>query len=182
MKRACRPIAVLLLAGLVGVGSPAGACDRRDPTPDTGPGPHDFSYGAGDNKLWREGDGGEPLFFRARVLDTCGQPITGARVRVLHANQYGAHEADRWRAHLDTDAAGTFQLITVFPGYTGGIPRHMHFIITHPGYPTLTTRLFFRNDPSIGEELEDLAMVLDEVKRGDNRGWMAGYEFILQPN
>ena len=159
----------------------AQACEAREPTRSTNPGPHDYSFVSADPALWREGDGGEPLFLRVRVLDTCGKPVPGARVRILHANQHGDHEHDRWRVHLDADAGGAFKLVTVFPGYTGGLPRHIHFVITHPGYQELVTRLFFKNDPDLDHGIEDLAMVLEEIPRGEQKGWLANYEFVLIP-
>ena len=173
--------AVLLAALAMSPQSTAVACSERKPTPQTGPGPHDFTTAPSESKLWQEGDGGEPLFLRARVLDTCGEPISGARVRVLHANEHGEHDPNRWRTHLDTDAGGTFEVITVLPGYTGGLARHIHFVITHPDHAELVTRLFFKNDPGSDAETEDLTMVLEEIRRGDRTAWVAGYEFVLPP-
>lgn len=182
MIASARASAIVLSAGIL-LGSPPTslACDKREPTLEMSPGPHDFSAGVRDPKLWREGDGGEPLFIRARVLDTCGKPVSGARIRIVHANQHGAHEPDRWRAELTSDDRGTFNLVTVFPGYTGGLPRHMHFIIDHPDHRQLITRLFFKNDPSVDHGIEDLAMVLEEIEREQGKGWVAGYEFVLAP-
>ncbi|MDH3451118.1 MAG: hypothetical protein OEN20_01775 [Gammaproteobacteria bacterium] len=167
-----------LLCSVQGV---AGACDRREPTRETNPGPHDYSLGTADHKLWHEGDGGEPLFFRARVLDTCGRPVAGARVQILHANQHGDHEADRWRADLESDHSGAFTMLTVFPGDTGGIARHIHFMITHSAHRQLVTRLFFKNDPGLDHGIEALAMVLEEIERDNRKAWLASYEFVLTP-
>ena len=179
LRDAIAVCAALVLAGLPHT---VAACDQREPTRETSPGPHDYSLGVADNKLWQEGDGGEPLFLRVRVLDTCGQPVTGARVQILHANQHGGHEADRWRADLKTDERGAFKLLTVFPGYTGGIPRHIHFYITHSSHRELMTRLFFKNDPELDHGVEDLAMVLEEIQRDNRKAWLASYEFVLTPN
>jgi protocatechuate 3,4-dioxygenase beta subunit len=143
------------------------------------PGPHNFSAGVPDTRLWREGDDGEPLFIRARVLDTCSRPVAGARIQIVHANYEGDHEPDRWRADLTSDQSGAFSLVTVFPGYTGRLPRHIHFIITHPDHRI--TRLFFKNDPVVDHGIEDLAMVLEEIKHDQGRGWVAGFEFVLPP-
>lgn len=145
------------------------------------PGPHDYSVGVLDSRLWREGDKGEPLYLRARVLDTCGNPLGGARVQVLHANQDGDHEPDRWRAELTTDDRGAFRLVTVLPGYAGSIARHIHFIISHPEHSRLVTRLFFKNDPALDHGIEDLALVVEEIEHRQGRGWVAGYEFVLPP-
>lgn len=173
---------VLFATLLLGMQSTVQACEKRDPTRETNPGPHDYSVGSLDPELWHEGDGGEPLFLRARVLDTCGEPVSGARIQLLHANSLGDHEPDRWRAHLETNDNGAFKVVTVFPGYTGGIARHIHFVITHPEHPQLVTRLFFKNDPGLDHGIEDLAMVLEEVPRGEGKAWVANYEFVLGSN
>lgn len=182
MPSSRRVLASVLFAALYpGLQAPSYACDKREPTQETDPGPHDFTAGVADPELWRDGDAGEPLFIRARVLDTCGRPLSGARIRIVHANQDGYHESNRWRAELTSDERGAFSLITVFPGYTGGLPRHMHFIIDHPDHRQLVTRLFFKNDPSVDHGIEDLALVLEEIERKQGRGWVAGYEFVLVP-
>jgi protocatechuate 3,4-dioxygenase beta subunit len=164
---------------LWGVASASWACGVREPTRATGPGPHDYTVAASVDRLWHEGDEGEPLFLRLRVLDTCGKPLPGAGVQVLHANHHGDHEHDRWRTRLTADDRGELKLITVSPGHTGGIPRHIHFVVSHPGHRTLVTRLFFKNDPTAGESLDDLALVPEEVRRDGRRGWVAGYEFVI---
>lgn len=169
----------LSAALILSVHANAFACDARLPTPGMSPGPHDYSYASEGSDLWQEGDEGEPLFLRARVLDTCGKPVAGARIQILHANQDGDHEPERWRARLSSDDRGEFKVTTVYPGYAGSIARHIHFIVSHPGYEELVTRLFFKNDPATGLDLEDLTVVLDEVRRGDVRGWVGGYEFVL---
>ena len=170
------------LAAAIGLALPgtAQACTAREPTRQTWPGPHDFSTAPGENRLWRDGDAGEPLFLHLRILDTCGEPIANARVRILHADHHGAHHRDRWRAHLDADARGVLEVLTVYPGYAGEMPRHIHFIITHPGYRELVTRLFFKNDPATaGGGLDELTVVTEEVRRGEQTRWVAGFEFVL---
>lgn len=182
MMTSVRVLAIALFTILLlGVQYISHACNKREPTRDTGPGPHDYSAGVADGKLWRKGDAGEPMILRARVLDTCGSPVTGARIQILHANQDGDHEPDRWRADLRSDDRGVFKVLTVYPGYTGGIARHMHFSITHPAHQPLFTRLFFKNDPNIDHGIEDLAIVLEEIQRSEGKGWVAGYEFVLVP-
>lgn len=171
----------LLTALVIGYQTASFACDERKPTPETGPGPHDFSVAPAESNLWREGDEGEPLLLQARVLDTCGRAVRGARVRILHADQDGEHDPHRWRAHLRSDDAGEIKLVTVFPGYAGYMARHIHFIIDHPDHRQLVTRLFFKNDPAIDESIDDLAIVVEEIQRGAEKGWIGGYEFVLAP-
>ena len=158
---------------------PALACEPRVPTPAASSGPHDFSHPGHETRLWREGDAGEPLYLRLRVLDQCGEPLKGATMQLLHANHEGVHEAGRWRTVLDADALGEAQVVTVYPGYAGGLARHIHFIVDHPDHPQLVTRLFFRNDPSAGERVQPLSVILEEVERNGQRGWATGFEFVL---
>ena len=133
--------AVFIIAVLVM--PPATACTERKPTQETGHGPHDYSFLSQSPTLWKAGDPGEPLFLKARILNTCGQPVEGAEVQVLHANHDGEHEPDKFRGVYRSDKRGQIKFVTVFPGYTGGLPRHIHFIIRHPKHPELVTRLFF---------------------------------------
>ena len=173
---------IALIAALVlGTGQSSAACDERVPTPGTSPGPHDYSTAPAETNLWRQGDDGQPLLLHARVLDTCGQAVADARVQILHANQDGDHEPDRWRSVLHSDDRGAFKVVTVYPGYAGSIARHIHFIITHPDHRRLVTRLFFKNDPAISPDIEDLAIVLEEIRRGEDKIWVGGYEFVLSP-
>ena len=72
-------------------------------------------------------------------------------------------------------------MTTVYPGYAGSIARHIHFIISHPDHQQLVTRLFFNNDPAIDQGIEDLAAVLEEMRRGEEKVWVGGYEFVLRP-
>ena len=174
-------VAVMLATLTLGAQSVAQACTPRAPTAEMSPGPHDYSFAPATSELWREDDPGEPLLMHIRVLDTCGKPVAGAQVQVLHANQDGDHEPDRWRARLEANARGEFKLVTVYPGYAGGLPRHIHFIVSHPRHRELVTRLFFRSDPAADESIEDLTVVLDEIRRGSVRGWVGGYEFVLAP-
>ncbi len=123
------------------------ACNERVPTPPMSPGPHDYSQMSTDSTLWKEGDAGEPLFLRLRVLDTCGKAVAGAKVQILHANTHGDHEPNRWRTTLTADDRGEVKVVTVFPGYAGWVARHIHAVITHPNHEELVTRLLFKNDP-----------------------------------
>jgi protocatechuate 3,4-dioxygenase beta subunit len=171
-------VAILTL----GVRSPAAACVSRPITPEMSAGPHDYSNPSTTSKLWREGDPGEPLRLRLRVLDTCGESLAGTRVQVLHANQDGDHDPDRWRAVMTSDERGELELLTVYPGYAGGLPRHIHFVVSHPRHRELVTRLFFKSDPAAADEsIEAVTVVLDEVRADKVSGWVGGYEFVLAP-
>jgi protocatechuate 3,4-dioxygenase beta subunit len=70
----------------------------------------------------------------------------------------------------------------VYPGYAGGLPRHIHFVVSHPRHRELVTRLFFKSDPAAADEsIEAVTVVLDEVRADKVSGWVGGYEFVLAP-
>lgn len=167
---------------LVATSQPAvSACTDREPTRATGLSPHFHYDGRAPSKteLWKEGDAGEPLFLRGRVLDTCAKPVPGARVHLWHADKDGSHIDDRWRADFAVGADGAFRLKTVLPGFAGGLPRHIHVVVSHPGHKKLVTRLFFRDDDSLSSSDQDLALLLEEIQRDGGKGWVSGFEFVL---
>lgn len=158
----------------------AGACSLRKPTTADFLGPHDFSYAPELNTLWRDGDAGEQLVLNLRVIDTCGKPLPGARVHLLQADAGGNHPPGRYRAILETDARGAVNVLTVVPGYAGGLSRHIHFIVSHPQHAELITRLYFKDDPTLDKAAEEpLALVLEEIRYGDLTRFAADYEFVL---
>ena len=180
LRRASSAIAGFALL-LVFESPVAQGCVPREPTPPSSPGPHDYSFAPADNMLWREGDEGEPLSLRIRTVDPCGEPILGAQVQVLHADHQGYHDPNRWRATLTSNERGELALVTVLPGYAGGIPRHIHFIVSHPDFQELVTRLYFKSDEALGVNTDVLAIVLEEIQRKEKRAWAGGFEFVLRP-
>jgi len=185
MRTAMSPrfLSGLLLFFLVGFHSVSIACTNREPTRAVGFSPHWHydSNAPSSTELWREGDPGEPLFLRGRVLDTCGKAVAGARVQLWHADKDGTHADDRWRTDFRVADDGSFKLKTVLPGYAGGLPRHIHIVVSHGGHQELVTRLFFRDDEYLAASDQDLALLLEEIQRDSGRGWVTGFEFVLKP-
>lgn len=106
--------------------------------------------------LWREGDPGERLQLRGRVLDTDGAPVADAQVELWHADGLGQVHPDRYRTRLRTRPDGGFGVTTALPGYIPGAPgvwgaRHIHVVVTHPGYPKLISLILFKDDPNLAE-------------------------------
>jgi catechol 1,2-dioxygenase len=111
-------------------------------------------------KLCGAEEPGEPLVIAGRVVaaDTC-KPLGGAIVDVFQANAAGLYDtqlpnADPNRFHLrgqmKTDDDGRYQFETILPGNygDGGFQRarHIHYIVSFPGYRPLVTECYFEGD------------------------------------
>lgn len=116
---------------------------------------------------------GDPILVRGRVLNTKGEQLSDAVVDIWQANHHGrySHPDDPNTAPLDehfqgwgitrTDAQGHYGFKTILPGaYALGRSesaprrcRHIHFKVSHPGYESLTTQMYFEGDPLIDEDL-----------------------------
>lgn len=107
---------------------------------------------------------GEKIIVHGRVLDTQGNPIEDATVDLWQANAAGryAHPHDTNPAPIDpnfqgwaivqTGAGGAFRFKSVLPGVypVGGgwsRPPHIHFKVSKKGYITLTTQMYFPDQP-----------------------------------
>ena len=115
-------------------------------------------------ELCASGSGGkERLHLTGRVLGMpdC-KPLAGALVEVWQADargdysQVGAKPDDPGcllRASLVTDAEGRYACTTILPGEYPGRPRHIHYRVSHKGYTTLVTQLYFARERGIPGEL-----------------------------
>jgi protocatechuate 3,4-dioxygenase beta subunit len=74
-----------------------------------------------------------------------GAPIVGARIVRWHANPAGVYE-DAYRALMITDGEGAYQLQTIVPGSYAGLPRHIHFQVSAPGFVELSTQIVWPED------------------------------------
>jgi protocatechuate 3,4-dioxygenase beta subunit len=153
---------------------------------------------------------GEPLTVGALVTDLDGQPIAGATVETWQANAEGHYEnqqPDRQpdfnlRGTFTTDAGGRFTYRTIKPagysvpgdgpvgqmlgsiGYPLRRPAHLQFIVAAPGFETITTHVYDRDDPQVGEDA--LLGVRDELlgdfrvhKTGGKRTWSLDVRFVM---
>jgi protocatechuate 3,4-dioxygenase beta subunit len=107
--------------------------------------------------------GGEKLVVTGRVLGMpdC-KPLAGALVEVWQADargdysQVGAKQDDAGcllRASLRTDAEGRYAFTTILPGEYPGRPRHVHYRVSHAGYTTLVTQLYFARGRGVSDQL-----------------------------
>ncbi len=89
-----------------------------------------------------------------RTLD-CAELIPGTLIDIWHADHDGAYDTQGFhlRGKTTSNAQGFYLFETILPGkyLNGGTfrPSHIHFKITPPGFPTLTTQLYFEGDTHI---------------------------------
>jgi protocatechuate 3,4-dioxygenase beta subunit len=119
----------------------------------------------------REGQaGGDILHVMGRVLDVNGRPVQGAQVEIWQCDRFGVyhHVGDR-SARQDPDfqgygrtvaaADGAYRFRTIRPVPYPGRTPHIHFIITPPGTPRLTTQMYVAGEPR-----NDSDMVLRAIR------------------
>jgi len=149
-------------------------------TPSTGAGPHympDAPYRA---TFWRDGDPGERLVLRGRVVDTTGRPLTGAVVDVWQADGAGQYHPDAYRGRVRTDGSGQYAFRTALPGNSFGA-KHIHMIVTHESHGSVTTRIVFKGDPNLQEWDRGTAIVLEETKVKGDLVHVGNFDVVLQP-
>jgi protocatechuate 3,4-dioxygenase beta subunit len=96
---------------------------------------------------------GTSLEVSGRVLGRDCKPIVGALIEVWHADHDGAydHEGFAFRGRFRSGEEGLYRLWTIVPGHyqvgDGYRPAHIHVKVHVPGRPSLTTQLYFPDDP-----------------------------------
>ena len=100
---------------------------------------------------------GQLLYLSGRVLNTKGEPVSGAVLEIWQANAVGryAHPGDDSKAPLDpnfqgyarigTSTDGGYHLKTIQPGPYGGRTRHIHFDVKGTK-SRLVTQMYFEGE------------------------------------
>ena len=100
---------------------------------------------------------GQLLYLSGRVLNTRGEPQSGAVLEIWQANSVGryAHPGDDSNAPLDpnfqgyarivTGADGGYRLKTIYPGPYSGRTRHIHFDIKG-AKSRVVTQMYFEGE------------------------------------
>jgi protocatechuate 3,4-dioxygenase beta subunit len=112
-----------------------------------------------EGKLAKATETGTKIRITGRVQNLdCSEFIPNTIVDVWHANDAGAYDNSGFnlRGKVVSNAQGFYTFETIKPGkYLNGSkfrPSHIHFKITPPGYPTVTTQLYFQGDTSIEDD------------------------------
>lgn len=172
----------ILLSDTLGVSMLVDAINNRkaqDATPSTVLGPFHVegapTLQMGDN-ISRDGRG-EPLVVSGAVLDVDGQPIENATLDIWQTSEDGYYDTQdptqpdmNLRGTFRTGADGIFWFRSIVPasypipsdGPVGRMlealkrhpmrPAHIHFIVSAPGYETLTTHIFVEGDPYLDSD------------------------------
>ena len=121
-------------------------------TPSNLQGPY-YRAGAPFSNILSENLEGERFILNGKVLNQNCEPIPGATLDFWQTDSSGNYDNEGFtlRGKLQTDGNGEYTLNTIFPGkysQSGFMrPRHIHVKVTVPNQPTLTTQLYFENDP-----------------------------------
>lgn len=112
-----------------------------------------------DGKIAKSDETGQRIRISGRVTNLdCTEILAGTIVDVWHANDEGQYDNQGYnlRGKVIANEQGFYMFETILPGkYLNGSqyrPSHIHFKITPPAYPTLTTQLYFEGDTSIADD------------------------------
>jgi len=118
-----------------------------------------------------------------RAVGSC-LPLAGATVDLWQADSAAVYDSTgyNFRGKVITDANGAYAFETIIPGhYLNGAqyrPAHIHMKVSAPGFPLLTTQLYFVGDPYNAIDpwyLPRLAMTTTDVGQGK----AARFDFAL---
>ena len=132
--------------------------------------------------FWQEGDPGEPMHLRGRIVSATGAPIAGAVVSLRQADGSATYQPDRYNGTLISAGDGSFELRTVLPGQYASA-KHIHVNVTHDAYMPLYTEILFRGDPnSVREPSAGNEVVLEEVRISGETVLVGGVELVMSSN
>jgi protocatechuate 3,4-dioxygenase beta subunit len=141
---------------------------------------------------------GDVIEVQGHILDTDGNPITGALIDIWQANSAGRydHEADPSTTALDANFQGWARLITgedgsyslrtirpgAYPAEEGWVrPPHIHYKVARRGFKEITTQLYFKGDPL--NEIDRLILAVPQAERaslmGDFSDGPATFDVVL---
>ena len=112
-----------------------------------------------NHKLSSDTEPGTPIIVSGRVFNLdCSEFIPNTLIDAWHANDAGEYDNQGFnlRGYTFSNDQGFYMFQTIKPGkyQTGNDfrPSHIHFKITPPDFPTLTTQLYFEGDPDLATD------------------------------
>ena len=99
---------------------------------------------------------GTPLVIQGKILKAsdCSTPISNATLDIWHCDSHGNYDNEgfKCRGTVKSDNSGNYIFTTIFPPPYGSRPRHIHFKIRAEGYAELTSQIYFKGDPNLGND------------------------------
>jgi protocatechuate 3,4-dioxygenase beta subunit len=129
---------------------PPATCSPGALTPAMTEGPYYKANPPEASTLSNPSNSGTKLTITGYVFDASCKPLTGARVDFWQADAAGQYDNSGYtlRGYVLTDSAGLYSVTAVVPGLYPGRTRHIHVKVTPPNGKTLTTQLFFPDEPA----------------------------------
>lgn len=158
--------------------------DRCVPTEPNIEGPFHRPGAPRSSHLRVDGEPGTPLTLAGRVLDARCAPMSDAVLEVWHADASGEYDLSGFthRGQLRADEQGRWRLETIVPGrYLNGAtyrPAHVHVKVHANGHPTLTTQLYFPDDPYNDADPWIRSSLILRTRRIDG-GLRARFDFVV---
>jgi len=128
------------------------------------------------------------------------KPLVHATLDIWQANAQGRYDNDDParppapgvyvnRTRLVTDEGGFYEFESVHPGrYKIGPdqwrPSHVHYMVSHPGYKTLVTQLYFEGDPmnKLDQFIKpSLIMSVEQIKANGGSYEFGTFDIVLAP-
>jgi protocatechuate 3,4-dioxygenase beta subunit len=128
---------------------------------------------------------GTPLIVTGRVFSTTGEPLAAALLDFWQANAEGEYDNQgfRLRGRFAADNNGNYRVRTIVPKYykAGNAirPSHIHVKLSAPGFPLLTTQLYFKGAPYNYVD-SDVRPSLMLTPRDDRDAKQAQFDFVLR--
>jgi protocatechuate 3,4-dioxygenase, beta subunit len=112
-----------------------------------------------------ENEPGERLVVSGTVFKTDGRtPVAGAKVYVYQTDinglyRPGANDSKnpRLKGTMVTGADGKYEYRTIKPGpYPGGgVPAHIHYVVSAPGHRDRVFEIVFEGDPALTDRMKE---------------------------
>lgn len=139
-----------------------------------------YSRNPPEKRNFRIDTGGSPVTLIGYVLTANCKPVANAVVDLWHADAAGRYDNQGFnmRGFQRTDNQGRYYSDTIRPAEYAGRTPHYHIKVTPPKGRTLTTQLYFPNEPRNElDHLFDSALLMDMHPTSD--GEIGRFDFVL---
>ncbi|MBP3125960.1 intradiol ring-cleavage dioxygenase [Thalassospira sp. ER-Se-21-Dark] len=139
-----------------------------------------YSENPPEKRNFRTDTGGTPVTLLGYVLNSACTPIANAIVDLWHADADGRYDNQGYnmRGYQRTDGQGRYYFDTIRPAEYAGRTPHYHVKITPPNGRTLTTQLYFPDEPlNELDHLFDSALLMNMHPASD--GEIGRFDFVL---